>query len=248
MEAGQLDAVEAMGGDAMFELSEQIGDWRHQMQQNDTCRPSDIDELESHLRDEIEGLRSKGLSDEEAFWVAQHRLGNADNLQSEFGKVNQRLTWQRRLLWLIGGYLLVSVAFTLKDLAIAGLAIAGLLSGATDTTLVAIQSSVSAVLLFAVAFVVVKCSLGMQFADTVNRLLARLSLRGKLVLLVVGSLLITALGTASKIVLAGAGDPILFARLAYTLAYTNIGWRTLPYVLFIFLFIAVVKKTRASVS
>ena len=60
----------------MFNLNEKIIKWRSNLAQSETLAVSDLDELENHLREEIEQLTTLKLSDEEAFLVASHRLGS----------------------------------------------------------------------------------------------------------------------------------------------------------------------------
>ncbi len=66
---------------------------------------SDVTELESHLREEIEHLTMSGLSAEEAFLVARHRLGDATRLESEFAKVNIPRRATNPLWWMAAGVL-----------------------------------------------------------------------------------------------------------------------------------------------
>lgn len=80
----------------MFDLNEQIINWRNNLTQPKTLGSSDIDELESHLREEIENLNALNLSDEEAFMVAANRLGQPDSLSEEFAKVNTSMLWRKR--------------------------------------------------------------------------------------------------------------------------------------------------------
>jgi len=88
----------------MFDLNQAISEWLGQLVQGGTCRKPDIDELESHLREEIQQLgRSSPLSEEEAFLVATHRLGDAESLSREFSKVNRSALWGHRLLWAATG-------------------------------------------------------------------------------------------------------------------------------------------------
>ena len=83
----------------MFDLNEQINKWRRKLSQSDTLQKSDVDELEGHLREEIERLTAVKLSDQEAFYVARHRLGDATALTGEFAKVNTAVIWRKRLFW-----------------------------------------------------------------------------------------------------------------------------------------------------
>ena len=56
-------------------LDDLIASWREWMTRRDALSPSDIDELESHLRDRIDGLADAGLTDDEAFLIAVKRVG-----------------------------------------------------------------------------------------------------------------------------------------------------------------------------
>ena len=95
----------------MFDMNEQIKKWRHTLTQSEAFGKSDIDELESHLREETEHLMALKLSPEEAFWVAAHRVGDTGTLAGEFAKVNWAGMLRRRLFWMAAGvltYLLAS--------------------------------------------------------------------------------------------------------------------------------------------
>jgi hypothetical protein len=94
-----------MGEKTMFDLNEQIKKWRCTLAQSEAFGKSDIDELESHLREEIERLIALKLSGEEAFWVAAHRVGNTDALAGEFAKVNWPGMLRRRCFWMTAGIL-----------------------------------------------------------------------------------------------------------------------------------------------
>ena len=74
----------------MFDLEQAIADWRQQMLAADIKSPVPLDELETHLRDEIEQQAKAGLSEEEALKAAVKNLGPAPMLQPEFKKVKAR--------------------------------------------------------------------------------------------------------------------------------------------------------------
>ncbi len=96
----------------MFDLNEQIEKWRASLLEKQTLGKSDIDELETHLREEIEQLTTAKLSEEEAFWIAAHRLGDTTALAGEFAKVNTSVICSTRIYWMAAGvlaYLLLSV-------------------------------------------------------------------------------------------------------------------------------------------
>lgn len=87
-----------------FDLNLAIQRWRENLAQSPAFHSENLNELESHLRDSVATLRSHGLSDEEAFLIASHRLGNGQQLESEFGKVNRTATWADRILWMLIGF------------------------------------------------------------------------------------------------------------------------------------------------
>jgi len=94
----------------MFDLNDQISKWRRSLAESQTLVTSDIDELESHLREEIEHLTALKLSEQEAFYVARHRLGDAGSLTEEFAKINGSVLWQKRLFWAGAGLFCYEVA------------------------------------------------------------------------------------------------------------------------------------------
>ncbi len=114
-----------MENPATFDLNQAIQQWRQQLAASPAIRQDDVDELESHLRDSVAAMESKGLTPAEAFWIARHRLGTGDSLQSEFGKVNTSQIWLDRTLWMIVGFLGIgavsSVTYSLSNLTILGL-------------------------------------------------------------------------------------------------------------------------------
>src|ERR1051325_9357779 len=102
-----------------FDLNENISKWRGSLAQSSTVRPEELDELELHLRDSMERLRARDLSEEEAFFVAARRLGTPDTLTREFARANPTRVWQARLFWILTGlfvfqfFQLPSVAFAM---------------------------------------------------------------------------------------------------------------------------------------
>jgi hypothetical protein len=104
----------------MFDLNKAISSWRMGLSERQTCAKSDIDELESHLREEIDSLTASKLSQQEAFLVATHRLGDPDSLATEFAKVNTSILWRKRLFWAGAGILSYIVAAYIAGCASAG--------------------------------------------------------------------------------------------------------------------------------
>ena len=89
-----------------FDLSSAIQNWRSQLAQSPAFRSENLNELESHLRDSITTLLTRGLSAEEAFLIAARRIGKDNSLETEFGKVNGKSIWLERVLWMLIGILL----------------------------------------------------------------------------------------------------------------------------------------------
>ena len=76
----------------MFNLDQAIAEWRRQMAAGGIKIPEALDELESHLRDDIERQMRSGSDAEQAFAAAVQRIGRANILKSEFEKIGGT-TW-----------------------------------------------------------------------------------------------------------------------------------------------------------
>jgi len=55
-------------------------------------------ELESHLRDSVDDLATRGVSEEEAFLVSVRRMGDAQALGDEFAKITTESLWRQLLV------------------------------------------------------------------------------------------------------------------------------------------------------
>lgn len=82
----------------MHNTERQIKVWRDHLRAKGNLTEADIDELESHLRDEIDSLESSGLSEEEAFLISIKRLGNAHALSREYAKLYIDGFWKQLML------------------------------------------------------------------------------------------------------------------------------------------------------
>jgi hypothetical protein len=71
-----------------FDLNMALRLWREQLSQSPQFRPENLDELESHLRDSMASLQTKGLSAEESFLIGARRVGSAAALEREFAGEN----------------------------------------------------------------------------------------------------------------------------------------------------------------
>ena len=74
----------------MFDLEKAVQDWKREFRKQETVEDGFIAELESHLRDEIDGLKEKGLSDESAFKEAAARIGRPEAIGGESFKTKAR--------------------------------------------------------------------------------------------------------------------------------------------------------------
>ena len=82
----------------MFELESQIRKWRGHLRSSGSLREQDLEELESHLRDNIDDLTSRGVTTEEAFLVSVRRMGDTEALSDEFAKVTTESLWRQLLV------------------------------------------------------------------------------------------------------------------------------------------------------
>jgi hypothetical protein len=90
----------------MFDLEKSIADRRKQMLAAGIKTPVPLEELEIHLREEIERLMKSGLNEQEAFEIAVQQIGKASLLEAEFEKDNHTKHMTRKFiftaLWMAG--------------------------------------------------------------------------------------------------------------------------------------------------
>jgi hypothetical protein len=85
----------------MFDLEQSIAEWRRQMLASGIKTPMPLDELESHLREDIRALVSAGNPADQAFQLAISRLGSPGPLRTEFNKLKNPAWWPVRIgTWL----------------------------------------------------------------------------------------------------------------------------------------------------
>src|SRR5262245_24230940 len=73
----------------MFNLEQAIADWRRRMCLGGIKSGEVIDELESHLRDEIERQLRSGADEQHAYEAAVAAIGEVNALRVEFAKVKR---------------------------------------------------------------------------------------------------------------------------------------------------------------
>lgn len=84
----------------MFDIEKAIADWRREMRGAGIKSPVPLEELESHLRDEMERLLGSGLNEQQAFETAARTMGGPGALIKEFTKNERKLTNMKRT-WII---------------------------------------------------------------------------------------------------------------------------------------------------
>jgi len=80
-----------------FDLNLAFQNWRENLQQSPHLRAENLDELESHLRDSVKVLQTKGLTADEAFMIGIRRVGTADALEDQFAAENGARGWRASL-------------------------------------------------------------------------------------------------------------------------------------------------------
>jgi hypothetical protein len=82
----------------MFDLNDAITEWRGQMLAAGIQFPVPLEELEIHLREDVEQQVRAGLEPEQAFMAAVQRIGQSGALHREFGKIAAPKPGVRRIL------------------------------------------------------------------------------------------------------------------------------------------------------
>jgi hypothetical protein len=78
-------------------LEEQIDQWRAYLRRRQTIHAVDVEELEDHLREQVQALVGAGLATDEAFLVAVKRMGDLDTLSREFAREHSERLWKQLL-------------------------------------------------------------------------------------------------------------------------------------------------------
>ena len=73
----------------MFDLEKSIKDWRWQMFVAGIKTPVPLDELEIHLREEIERQMKSGIGEQKAFEISVQQIGQPKMLKTEFNKIEK---------------------------------------------------------------------------------------------------------------------------------------------------------------
>src|ERR1051326_8478590 len=71
----------------MFNLEKAISDWRRQLAASGITSSDILDQLQTHLRDELDKQMGAGLSQQRAFELALEQIGQIVAISAEFSKV-----------------------------------------------------------------------------------------------------------------------------------------------------------------
>ena len=94
-------------------IEEQIQAWRGRLQATGAITADSLDELESSLREAMLLHIEHGLSPQAAFEKAQRRLGGADELATEFAKVDSKALIRSRIGWMVAGSTMLTLGYAL---------------------------------------------------------------------------------------------------------------------------------------
>ena len=122
-----------------FDLETAIAAWRRPYEINPAFSTDDIEELESSLRDRVEALMRKGLSEKEAFRSAVKRIGSYGAAEREYrkvywGKVKREHRLEDELNWrfvMLKNYLKIALRNFQRQKGYSFINIAGLTLGLT---------------------------------------------------------------------------------------------------------------------
>jgi putative ABC transport system permease protein len=98
----------------MFDPEKAIRDWRRSLRKNEALGESDIAELESHLRDEMDRRAAAGADPESAFRAALDLSAGPDALGAEFGKSRRLRGPRSALLGLFPAYFRLALRRTVR--------------------------------------------------------------------------------------------------------------------------------------
>jgi hypothetical protein len=88
----------------MFDLEKSIAAWRQQMLDAGIQMPVPLEELENHLREDVEERMRSGATAQQAFETTVRQIGRGEMLQPEFARAGETIYEQlKRLLCALAG-------------------------------------------------------------------------------------------------------------------------------------------------
>jgi len=103
-------------------MSEQLDNWRNNLYATGNFNAEELNELESHLLDEMENVAASSLTDNEKMLVAEHRLGSVNALNKAYSKkswISQtHISWSLQVLmaYFILGEVVAIMTFVAADI------------------------------------------------------------------------------------------------------------------------------------
>jgi len=105
-----------------IDVDHEIAMWRAALKKEGHLPDDDLQELEDHLRDELEALRATGLEEDEALLIAMKRMGDGIKLSRELARVDSDKVWMqfferdrrddraagREAVWVVGAAILAA--------------------------------------------------------------------------------------------------------------------------------------------
>ena len=85
----------------MFDLEKAIADWRRQMLAAGIKTPVPLEELESHLHEDIERQMKSGSNEQKAFEVSIQQIGQPQAIKQEFKKMER--TFMKKIMIILFG-------------------------------------------------------------------------------------------------------------------------------------------------
>lgn len=217
----------------MFQLENAIENWKSGLLCNQNITDGNADELENHLRDEVDSLMLSGLSDQEAFMVASHRIGDQQAIGQEFAKVNPSLAWRRRAFWMFFGILVSMLVSGIAGLCANGSAVfltwMGISPFASGITSVILNVGIFLILLFAVIF-----GIGLLARSIKHKLTVSIAL----IACVISIFILRVFTAAFNIIVVRVWDVETMGKLSMAKAYGMGAWSLLwPLIVVVMLFV-----------
>jgi hypothetical protein len=101
----------------MFDLEQSITDWRKQMLVAGIKMPVPLEELEIHLREEIEQQLKSGLDEQKVFEFSVQQIGQPKTLKNEFKKSERKQ--MKRIIIVSAGVIGIAVGMAFVTPAVA---------------------------------------------------------------------------------------------------------------------------------
>ena len=104
----------------MFNLDQAVLEWRRQMLAAGIKTPVPLEELEIHLREDIERQLNSGANEQQALEIAAQRIGKAKMIKDEFGKNRSTIEvrdWKLKQRLSAGGLLATTLVVAFMVLA-----------------------------------------------------------------------------------------------------------------------------------